>query len=185
MNGGKRGNAKRKAKVRAAPKPPLDIFDATAERIAQAGNDNSAFVPGRIDRAGERVPSVRRFRDATIDRMYRAKRITAAQHYAADWYRGIYEQAGITHRVTASYGATGAGEASYGMPTTERQARCRQKLRRAREVLGGQMIGMLDNLILHDLAPILRNSRQRERYGDTIGRALQPLADWLAAPLHE
>ena len=183
MNGGKRVAAKRKTKP--GRQPLQSLLDATAERIGQAGNDNSTFVNGKIERAGDRVPSVRRFRDATIDRMYRAKRITAAQHYAADWYRGIYEQAGITHRVTANYGGAGAGEASYGMPTTERQARCRQKLRHARKLLGAQMVGLLDNLILHDLAPVFRNGRQRERYGGMIGRALQPLADWLAAPLHE
>jgi hypothetical protein len=179
---------KQSKKIRSAGKRKsivATVIDATIERIAQAGNDNTGFVNGKIERAGERVPIVRRFRDATIDRMLRAKRISAAQHYAADWYRGIYEEAGITHRVTANYGGTGHGEATYGMPTTERQARCRRKLRDAREVLGMQMVGLIDNLVLHDLAPALGNSRQRERYAAMIGRALQPLADWLAAPVHE
>ncbi len=170
---------KRKPKTKS--RNPVAFIDATPERIAQAGNDNQMILA----MPGERLSKVRRFRDAAVDRMYRAKRINYAAWYAADWYRGVYEQSGITHRVTANLNPSGGGECTYGMPTTERQARCRAKLRTAREIIGVQMVSLIDNLLLHDLSPAFRNGRQRERYGDMIGRALQPLAEWLAAPVHE
>ena len=159
-------------------------LDATIERVNQAGNDNFDLVLVKPGRPGEAIVRVRRFRDTAIDRMLRAKRISYAQWYAADWYRGIYEQAGITHRLTANLNPSGGGECTYGMPTTERQARCRQRLREARSIIGTQMLSLVDNLLLHDLAPALHNGRQRERYANMIGRALQPLADHLAAPMH-
>lgn len=174
--------AKKKIRIRKAPAAPTAAFEATPERLAQAGNDNSRLDKGKIERAGDRVPLVRRFADAYVDRLLRAKRLTYAQWYAADWYREVYELTGIGQRVTANYGGSGAGECSYGMATTERQAHARQRLRAARALLPVNMVELIDRVILHDMVPALANGQQRARFAARLGRALQPVAEWISAP---
>ena len=181
--------ARKKAKSVKISKPlpaPKPDQEATAERLAQAGNDNASIEDGQIERAGEKAPRCRRFRDNHIDRLKRAGRLTYAQWYAADWYRSIYEQAGIEQRQTANYQPTvpGGDGLNYGMPTTIAQVTCRKKLRQARAQLAPNMVGLVDAVVLHDRMPAFAGGVQRDRYAARLARALQPLADWLIVP-HE
>lgn len=169
-------------KIRKTPAAPTAAFDATPERLAQAGNDNMTLIKAPIDRAGQRAVLARRFADAYIDRLLKARRLTYAQWYAADWYREIYQLAGIEARVTANYGGSGVGECSYGMAVTERQARARARVRGARALFPPQMAELIDRVVLHDMVPALQGGVQRARFSDRLGRALQPLAEWLNAP---
>ena len=177
-----KGRTKRVKIKRVAP-PPAPAFEATPERLAQAG-PHLSLVKGTIEKAGERVALVRRFSDSYIDRLLRTKKLTFAQWYAADWYREIYQLTGIEARTTANYGGSGAGECSYGMAMTERQARARQRLRAARETFPPNMAGLIDRVVLHDMAPALQGGAQRARFAAHLGRSLQPLAEWINAPEH-
>ena len=179
---GKAAKAKMSKRVRRPLPPPTATFEATPERLAQAGNDNSTLVPAIIHRAADRQARCRRFRDSHVDRMFKAHRLTYAQWYAADWYRSKYELSGLPTRVVGSYGAgAGAGECDYGLPVSERQARARQQWRAARSAMPDNMLPLVDNLVLHDLAPVLGGGNQRARYTDAIARALQLLAEYLNA----
>lgn len=180
-------------KIRKAPPPPAAAFEATPERLAQATERDDAgrsvvthmtLVKAPIDRAGQRAVLARRFADSYIDRLLRAKRLTYAQWYAADWYREVYQLCGIEARVVARYDIThaGASGSNYGMAVTERQAHARRRWRAARDVLPANMIALVDRIVLHDMVPALANGQQRRRFAERLGRALQPLADWINAP---
>lgn len=178
-------------KIRKAATPPTPAFEATPERLAQAvERDDDGMViaehmkleVAKIERAGQRALLVRRFADTYVDRLLRTKKISYAQWYAADWYREVYELAGIEARVSANYGGSGVGECSYGMAVTERQARARQRLRGARACFPSHMVALLDRIILHDMVPALQGGVQRTRFAARLGKALQPLAEWINAP---
>jgi hypothetical protein len=179
--------AKASTKIRKAdrrtPAAPQPAFEATPERIAQA-NDNTSVVDATIDKAGERKLKTRRFTDSQIDRMFRSKRITYAQWFAAGWYLEQYEQAGFGGRVTANYNPTtsASGLIRYGLPSSERQARHRHLWRQAREAVPANMLHLIDQVVLHDIVPAFRNGQQGQRFGAAIGKALQPMAEWLNAP---
>lgn len=74
------------------------------------------------------------------------------------------------------------GECNYGMAVTERQARARQRLRVAREHIPSPIVALVDRVVLHDMVPALANGQQRARFAERLGRALQPLAEWINAP---
>ena len=169
----------RKAVQRKPPAAPRPEFEVTIERLRHAAND-TAVVPATIDKAGERALLTRRFSDSHVDRMLARKWITKAQHAAAVWYAERYHDAGIGSRVVANYaGVGGGGEASYGMATTNRQAQARARWREARTILSAQTLRMVENVVLHNVMPMLANQQQRARYAGHVGRALQPLAEWL------
>ncbi|MDX3884045.1 hypothetical protein [Sphingomonas sp. MM-1] len=175
---------------RARRAPAQKPIDATPERISMAepdGKNGVRFhdtVEAMIDKAGQRALITRRFADAQIDRWLKQKRLTYAQWYAADWYRNQYALAGIEGRVVAQYDIThpGAEGSSYGLPANERQLRARQRWRQGRALLPENMVDLVDRLVIHDVAPALSSGRMRDRYAARIGRALDPLADWLSAP---
>ncbi len=180
----------KKMRIRKVAAGPVAAFEATPERLAQATDRDDAGKPvaahmslviGKIEKAGERALLTRRFADSYIDRI-RGRHITFAQWYAADWYRDLYQQAGIEARVSANYGGSGAGECTYGMAVTERQAWARRKLRAARERIPPNMIGLIDRVVLHDAVPVLSGGVQRARFASRMGAALQPLAEWINAP---
>lgn len=172
--------AKASAKIKRPLPPPHPHFEVTKERLNHAAND-TVLIKAVIEKAGERPLLTRKFFDSTVDRWRKAGRLTEHQWHAAEWYREQFEAAGMTARVVANYNAdaNGTGGSTYGLPTTERQARARQAWRRARTFIPGNMLGLVDNLVLYDLAPAMTGGRQRERYAERIGRALGPLADWL------
>ncbi|WP_209046267.1 hypothetical protein [Rhizorhabdus histidinilytica] len=174
----------KKVRIRKAPAAPSAAFEATPERLAQAGNDNMSLVKAPIDRAGQRALLTRRFADSYVDRLLKAKRLTYAQWYAADWYREIYQLTGIEARVVARYDITHASASgtNYGMAVTERQAQARMRWRAARETLPSHMLALVDRIVLHDMVPALQGGVQRARFAERLGRALQPLAEWINAP---
>jgi hypothetical protein len=156
-------------------------MEATIERLIHAANDTT-IVDATIDRAGEKALKTRRFRDSQIERMFAAKRITQSQLDAALWYLERYAEAGISGRVTANYSASGGGEArclGTKLLGSERQYQARQKWREARGAIPTNMLVIVDAVVLENILPPFINSRQRERYADQVGRALQPLASWL------
>jgi hypothetical protein len=173
-----KARTKKISKPVAAPKPDME---ATPERIAQAGNDNMTIDDGQIEKAGEKAPRCRRFRDSHLERLKRGGRITLAQYDAGIWYMTHYEQAGIEQRQTANYAPTipsGAG-CTYGLPSTLAQASARDRLRRARAHVTANMLTLFEGVVLRDQMPAMRGGVQRERFVARIVKELQHLAEWL------
>lgn len=181
-------------KIKKAPTAPTAAFEATPERLAQATDldaqgkpvaTHMTLVVGKIEKAGERALLARRFADSYVDRLLKARKLTYAQWYAADWYREIYQHCGIEARVVARYDITHAGASgtSYGLAVTERQVQARKRWRAAREMLPANMLALVDRIVLHDMVPALQGGVQRARFAERLGRALQPLAEWINAPI--
>lgn len=167
--------AEREKRRSARPEPAGPVAasgEPTAERLAHAANDVET-TDGIIDRAGERKPTTRRFRDAPIDRLHRQGWVGEREHRAAEWYLNAYERAGIEQRVVARYDDSSGGGSDAA--DTRRHA-ARLAWRQARAVIPANLADIADNCILHRMAPPLANGRQRERYAATINRALAPLA---------
>lgn len=176
-----RGVAKSVKIKRAVSAPPTPHFEVTAERLAHAANDTTV-IDGTIEKFGERSLKTRRFKDSQIERMFAAKRITQAQLDAALWYAEQYELAGIAGRVVANYTPAGGGEArcvGTKILGTERQFIARQRWRAARNTMSANMAVIVDLVVLENKIPAFANGRQRERYADHVGKALQPMAEWL------
>ena len=174
--------AKKSTKLkRAAPTAPKPLLEVTPERLTHAANDSSV-VDATIMKAGERAEKTRRFKDSPIDRMFHRKLITEAQFNAAEWYRERYEEAGISGRVVANYSATGGGEArciGSKLLGSERQFQARLKWRAARGEIAAQMAGLVDKVILEGIMPAFPSGRARDLFSRRIGKALQPVADFL------
>jgi hypothetical protein len=174
-----KARTKKISKPIAAPKPDME---ATPERIAQAGNDNMTIDDGQIEKAGEKAPRCRRFRDTHLERLKRGGRITLAQYDAGIWYLTHYEQAGIEQRQTANYSpATFGGSAStfHRLPNTPAQATAKDRLRRARAHVTANMLTLFEGVVLHDRLPAMANGQQRERFTQRIAKELQALAVWI------
>ncbi len=166
---------------RAAPSAPKPLLEVTPERLVHAAND-SLVVDGTIERAGEKVPKTRRFKDSPIDRMYLRKLITEAQFNAAEKYQELWQDAGRSGRVTANYSPDGGGEArcvGTKILGSERQYQALKKWRSAREAIPAQMVDLVDGVVLQMVMPAFRSGRARDLFSKRIGKALEPIAIFL------
>lgn len=175
---------KKSVKIRRPLAAPRPLLDATPERMAHA-DGHSVMTGATIERAADRAVLVRRFADTAIDRMYRAKRLTFAQWYAADWYATAYAQAGLGPRVVANYdaGASGGGSDIGGkLLGSEGQYAWRLRWRQARALIPPQMLRLVEALVLEGQRPAFGDGHQAKRYAARIGAALDPIAHLLGAP---
>ena len=123
------------AKAKRKPSTPnyADI-GPTRERMQ---HDPSEIVNGKIEKAGERVPSVRQFRTARVDQLYKLGALSWSQHFAAAWWRTCVEDGLGNPRVVADYGqSTGGGSRDPSpIPLTDKAEYARRMLNGAKAAL--------------------------------------------------
>lgn len=170
------GKARKKPRVRQAV--IRQTLDATPERLAK-GDDFEFINPAEIDDTEQPIGYVRRFRASKLDRLYRTGRLTWGQWYAGEQYRSAYHRSGILLSVIASYGErTSAGEISYGLARTERQATARQFCHSLMNEIPFSDRGFMMRFLVHDELPRY-GGRKAMRSITQIRKALDAMAVYL------
>lgn len=162
-------------------------FDATPERLAKIGEDDSQIVnPALIDSSEQPIGRTRRFRDSAVDRLHRRGALTYAQWYACDWYAKLHVAAFSLPRVVADYGRShgGDGECNVGLPQSEAQLASRKLLLSVRCQLPPQMVRLFERVVIEDSMPPLGSGRAREQFVRRLAASAQAIADYIHAPGH-
>ena len=127
------------------------MLEPTEERLRHAGRCHSVVS---MKQPGEGTGRVRRFSDQDpLERLYRRGVLSERQHRAGLRFVADWSQAGILQRVVATYSDTPRSKQDFGaMPATERQADARQRVRKARSVIGTYLDGIVIDILIDERA---------------------------------
>lgn len=103
---------------------------------------------------------------SNLDRMYKRGWLTYELWAAAQAHYMIWYLSGQSVKVTVDYGrSVGVGEQGYGMPTSERRAHYRGKLREARKFLGRDTWILVEQVVIDDMTLSDVGYKLREKSG--------------------
>ena len=148
-----------------------ELADATPERLAQAGHDHAK---GEGD-------SIRRISDWPLARLFARNHLAPydpelnkALYDAGEALAQTWRGAGLSGLAGVDLNGVGGGasDPAYMMPTSEHAARCRGEIRRAQDVVGDRMWGVLTDVCVEGLTPEVSGKRRTPYNSKVVARAV-------------